>query len=95
MEHHQESPPVFPEDTPEYYIDSVNISTQLYGSTLDLGQLREDEPPLVKVRIKVSPPMAKVLSVILNRHVENYEQEVGAINIPPQVYHSLGFEELI
>ncbi len=84
-----------PEDTPEFYIDSAHIQTQLYGSTLLLGELREDEAPKIKVKIKVSPQMAKVLSLILSKHVREYERDVGAINIPKPLYHQLGLEEMI
>lgn len=84
-----------PEGTPEFYVDSVNIQTHLYGSTLLLGELRSDAPALVKVIVKVSPPMAKVLSLILSKHVREYEGEVGPIPIPKKLLHSLGLEELI
>ena len=80
-----------PEDTPEYYVDSAHVNTQLYGSTLLLGELREGETP----KIKVSPQMAKVLSLILSKHVREYERDVGAINIPKPLYHQLGLEEMI
>lgn len=85
----------FPEDTPEFYVDSAHVQTQLYGSTLLLGELREGEPPVVKVKVKVSPQMAKVLSLILSKHVREYERDVGEITIPKQLYHALGLEEMI
>ena len=80
-----------PEDTPEFYVDSAHVNTQLYGSTLLLGELREGEA----AKIKVSPQMAKVLSLILSKHVREYERDVGEINIPKQLYHALGLEEMI
>ncbi len=84
-----------PEGTPEFYVDGVHVETQLYGSTLYLGELRRDEPQSVKVVIKVSPQMAKVLSLILSKHVRNYEQDIGPISIPKMLLHDLGLEELI
>jgi len=84
-----------PEGTPEFYIDSVNVGTQLYGSTMYLGKLREGEPPLVEVVVKMSPPMLKVLSLILSKHVGNYERDLGPIPLPKQLLHSLGLEELL
>ena len=84
-----------PEGTPEVYIDSLNVGTQLYGCTMWLGTLRQDQPPLVKVIVKMSPPMAKVTSLILSKHIRNYEQDLGPINIPKSLYHSLGLEEYI
>lgn len=85
-----------PDGTPEFYADAVHVESQLYGSTLYLGQMRgPDAPSLVKVIIKISPQMAKVLSLILSKHVRNYESSIGPISIPKQLLHSLGLEELI
>ena len=83
------------EGTPEFYVDAVHVETQLYSTTLYLGELRPDQPQLVRVTIKVSPPMAKVLSLILSKHVRLYENDIGPINIPKQLLHDLGLEELI
>lgn len=83
-------------DAPEFYVDTVYVETQLYGSTLFLGTLRgPEEPPLIKVVVKVSPQLMKVLSLIIAKHVRNYEQDIGQINIPKQLIHDLGLEELI
>lgn len=95
MEQNEQAGYQIPEDTPEFYVDAAHIQTQLYGSTLLLGELREGEPPVVKVKVKVSPQMAKVLSLILSKHVRQYEQGVGEITIPKQLYHALGLEEMI
>ena len=84
-----------PEGTPEVYVDSINVGTQLFGSTMWLGTLRQDQPPLVKVIVKMSPPMAKVMSLILAKHVRRYEQDTGPINLPKDLYHHLGLEEYI
>ena len=95
MEENKQKAFEIPEDTPEFCIDSAHIQTQLYGSTLLLGELREGEAPKIKVKIKVSPQMAKVLSLILSKHVREYERDVGDINIPKSLYHALGLEEMI
>ncbi len=95
MEENKQKAFEVPEDTPEFYIDSAHINTQLYGSTLLLGELREGEAAKIKVKIKVSPQMAKVLSLILSKHVREYERDVGEINIPKRLYHALGLEEMI
>jgi len=84
-----------PEGTPEFYVDSINVATQLYGCTMWLGTLRAEQPPLVRVAIKMSPPMAKVMSLILAKHIREYERDIGPINIPKALYHSLGLEEYI
>ncbi len=84
-----------PEGTPEFYVDAVHVQTQLYGSTLYLGELREDQPQKVQVVVKMSPQMAKVVSLILGKHVRGYEEKFGPIGIPKQLLHDLGLEELI
>ena len=95
MEENKQKAFEVPEDTPEFYIDSAHVQTQLYGSTLLLGELRESEAAMIKVKVKVSPQMAKVLSLILSKHVREYERDVGEINIPKRLYHALGLEEMI
>lgn len=84
-----------PENTPEFYVDSINVGTQLYGSTMWLGTLRQSQPPLVKAIIKMSPPMTKVMSLILSKHIREYERDTGTINLPKDLYHHLGLEEYI
>ena len=84
-----------PEGAPEFYIDAANVGTQLYGCTMYLGRLRPEEPQLVQVVVKMSPPMLKVLSLILSKHVRNYESDLGTIPLPKQLLHSLGLEEMI
>lgn len=84
-----------PPGTPEYYVDAVNVETQLYGCTLFLGNLRREESQLVKVILKMSPQMAKVVGLILSKHIKNYETNVGPINLPKELLHNLGLEELI
>ena len=91
----QDQPYDIPDGTPEFYIDSANIQTQFYGSTLLLGELRQDKPPLINVKIKVSPQMVKVLSLIMSKHVREYERDVGEIVIPKSLLHDLGLEDLI
>ena len=82
--------------TAEVYIDSVHMRTQLYGSTLFLGELRTPpDKPLIRTVVKISPQMAKVLSLILKKHVEDYERNIGPIAIPNELLHNLGLEELI
>ena len=49
----------------------------------------------MKATIKVSPPMMKVLSLILSKHVREYEERIGRIPIPNQILHDLGLEEMI
>lgn len=84
-----------PDGTPEFYVDAVNVETQLYGSKLLLGDLRPEQASLIKVIIKMSPQMVKVVSLIMSKHIKNYERDIGPITLPNALLHSLGLEELI
>lgn len=83
------------EDLREFYVDSVQVSTQLYTCVLNLGDLRANQPSLIRLRVKVSPQTAKVLGLILSKHIRNYEERFGEIGIPTKLYHDLGLEEYI
>ena len=81
---------------PDYYVDSVKVSTGLYTFILEIGvQEVRDEPgseplratPLA--RIRMSPQHALILSKILRKNVNAYLERVGPIAIPDQVYIDL------
>lgn len=81
------------EGAPEFYVDSAHVQTQLYSTTLLMGELRLGQPSLVKVIVKMSPPMMKVLSLLLGKHVKNYEADLGKICLPKPLLQELGIEE--
>jgi len=79
----------------EFYIDSAHVATQLYSTIAYLGKSRENEKPLVQLILRMSPPMLKALSLILSKHVKDYERGVGPIALPKQLLHDLGMDELL
>ncbi|MEK7353451.1 MAG: hypothetical protein AABZ77_02960 [Chloroflexota bacterium] len=83
------------ENASEVYADSVQVGTNLYGSTLYLGKLREGQKPLTLSVVKVSPQMLKALGLIINKHVREYERDIGPIALPKQLLHDIGLEELL
>jgi hypothetical protein len=92
----QQTPPYEkPDGTPEFYVDGIHLETQLYGITLNLGDLRPDAPMRLKAIIKMSPQLAKVLSLLLASHVRQYEENIGAITIPKTILHDMGLEDAI
>lgn len=91
----QERPFEIDPEARELYVDSAHIATQLYSSILYLGKLRENDKALVQLIVRVSPPMLKALSLILAKHVRDYERDIGPISLPKQLLHGLGLEELI
>jgi hypothetical protein len=81
-------------DTPEYYTDSVNFMTNIYGFTLEFGVMQQqEEPPRPQVRIKMSPQHAKIMSLLLRKNVQEYERRIGTIILPEGLYNDLGITD--
>lgn len=85
----------FAADHLDVYADSFTVQTQLFGQTLQFGVVREDAPPLVKVTVKVSPQMAKVMGLLISKHIRQYEEQTGKIGLPNEMLHDFGLEEEI
>ena len=80
----------------DIYIDSVQLTVGAYGVAMTLG-LNPPHPvppaqtaadPLVVVRTSLEH--AKILAMLLRKHLKAYEQNNGEIPIPPEVYTGLG-----
>ena len=69
-----------------FYSDSLHIYSSLYSSVLFFGELLEEREPVLRARIKVSPQMLKAIALLASKHVREYEQAVGPITLPEQVY---------
>ena len=83
------------DDIQEIYAD-LRIDSSLYTATLAFGQLRRDQPPLHRVRIRVSPHMLKAISLLTRKHVRDFEERTGGpILLPNEVVHRWGLEEEI
>lgn len=81
-------------EIPEYYTDSVNFMTNIYGFTLEFGVMQaQDMPPRSIVRIKMSPQHAKIMSLLLRKNVQEYERRIGTIILPDGLYKDLGIED--
>jgi hypothetical protein len=79
---------------PEYYTDSVNFMTNIYGFTLEFGMMQaQDDPPRSLVRIKMSPQHAKIMSLLLRKNVQEYEKRIGTIILPDGLYQDLGISD--
>ena len=49
---------------PEYYTDSVNFATNLYGFTLEFGVMQaQDQPPRSVVRVRIVQPLMLMTSL--------------------------------
>jgi hypothetical protein len=64
----------------------MHIFSSLYSAVLFFGEQMEEREPILRARIKVSPQMLKAIAVLANKHVREYEEAVGPITLPEQVY---------
>ncbi len=69
-----------------FYSDSFHIFSSLYSTVLFFGEQVEEREPILRARIKVSPQMMKAIAVLAAKHVREYEEAVGPIPLPEQVY---------
>ena len=69
-----------------FYADSMHIFSSLYSAVLFFGEQMEEREPILRARIKVSPQMLKAIALLTAKHVREYENAVGPIMLPEQVY---------
>ena len=69
-----------------FYADSLHIYSSLYSAVLFFGEQMEEREPILRSRIKVSPQMLKAIAVLATKHVKDYENAIGPIELPPKVY---------
>ena len=69
-----------------FYSDSFHIFSSLYSAVLFFGEQLEEREPILRARIKVSPQMMKAIAVLSAKHVREYEEAVGPITLPDQVF---------
>ena len=69
-----------------FYSDSMHIFSSLYSAVLFFGEQMEEREPILRARIKVSPQMLKAIALLPTTHVKEYEDAVGPITLPDQVY---------
>jgi hypothetical protein len=87
------------DSTPEFYVDSVRFGVGAYGIVFDLGvQGIQDTPmselpPVRRVAIvRMSPQHALIFSKLLQKNLRAYQEKVGRIELPRQIYDELGIE---
>ena len=69
-----------------FYADSMHVFSSLYSTVLFFGEQMEEREPILRTRIKVSPQMLKAIALLTTKHVREYEEAVGPIALPEQVY---------
>lgn len=83
------------EKPPTYYASAVNVVSTPWDLTLQFSQRHgptaKDVEPVANVIL--SPQHAYVLARLLGRIVDDYERNIGKINLPPRLLNDLGIEE--
>jgi hypothetical protein len=79
---------------PTYYASGVAFSVSPFDITLIIsgrqGPAPKDVIPIAQVVL--SPQHALVVSRLLTREVDRYEQTIGKIELPPRLLNDLGLE---
>jgi len=85
---------------PDYYADFVKLHATLFSFVLEFGlqgvpdtPASERPPGKLLARVRLSPQHALILSKLLAQQVRIYQNEIGPIAIPDQVYENLGLRK--
>jgi hypothetical protein len=84
-----------PDDVNPVFSDSVQIGSSPFGVsllfTMAPNPTKGQQVPTVVADVRMSPEHAKVLAIILRRHMLDYEQQLGRpLPIHPNVMKQLG-----
>jgi hypothetical protein len=86
-------------DIPEFYVDSARLAISPFGVVIDLGVTMADEtstselPPVRRVaRVRMSPQHALILGRLLNKTMATYQEKVGKLELPADIYKALGLD---
>ena len=84
-------------EIPEFYVDQYRCTLSGFGAAMTLGltpahpDTGKPQPSQDLVRVRMSLEHAKVMAMILRRQLKAFEEQTGAvINIPRQIYNSVG-----
>ena len=79
---------------PEFYTNTVKFLINPYDVQLTLGVMSELGKPSKEIAIiRMSPQHALVLSKLLGKNLQIYQEKVGKIVIPQQLLDQLGIAE--
>jgi hypothetical protein len=68
---------------PDIYSNNVNLTISVYDVCFDFSlKHNPEEDPEKLVAVRMSPPHAKVLALLLKKYLSNYEKDIGPINLP-------------
>lgn len=85
---------------PEFYVDKSTVTISPFGAALSFGLNPPHPSPGQQqsapdtVRLRMSLEHAKLVSMLLRRQLKLFEEQMGAkINMPSQVYNSVGLSQ--
>ncbi len=88
--------PEVEKEIPDFYVNQVNLVFSQYDILLNFGLKTDPKAdPKTAVRVRMSPQHIKVLTLLLVKHIKQYEKEIGEIKILPKLLEELGIKEVI
>ena len=94
---------IMAEQIPDIYADQFYMVASAYGATLSFGVmppvmsqpelehfLENPPPPQMKAVVRMSLEHAKAMALVMRRHLKQYEEHNGEIDLPVSVYASIG-----
>ena len=89
-----------PDQVPDIYTDAFQVTTTPSGVNMTFS-IREAHPspakqvPLTELaRVRMSPEHAKVVTMMLTKHLKRYERDSGIkIALPANIFTQLGIAE--
>lgn len=76
-----------------FYSNAVEVTCKLYDVQLKFGLTNAQNEVIDNEVVAMSPQHAKILSMILNQVVDQYEQQYGTINEDPNAKISMKKQE--
>jgi len=81
--------PFDPEKLPDFYADAINLEGGIYGWSILFG-LASGPGTRAVARVRMSPQLMKVLYLLVQKQLREYEQKISPIQIPQQLADQLG-----
>lgn len=82
------------ERVPTYYASGFSLTVSPWDVTLRFLLREGDTPKDVRpiANVVLSPQHALVVARLLSKAVDDYQQQVGTISLPPRLLNDLGLE---
>jgi hypothetical protein len=78
---------------PEYYSDSVRMAMSPYGLALEFGVQASVGDARTQAVVRMSPQHAFVFCQILRKNLRAYQEQVGPISLPEQIFTELEIDK--